>query len=219
MLTGKQTIRLRILFVLCASCLLLNKIMYVTVGKVIFDRLFAAIALILLSPLLLAVSLLIRLDTPGSVFFLQERVGRRRTLFTLYKFRTMSVDPQRVLSQTLSGSPGVTRVGRWLRRLKIDELPQLINVLLGDMSLVGPRPCMASHLAAMDELGLKRFEVLPGLTGLAQVNGNVALTWPERQVYDARYVATVSFLLDVRIIFKTLLVILVGEGRFKKSDS
>jgi len=193
--------------------------MYDTVGKVVFDRLFAVVALTVLSPLLVVVSVLIKLDSRGGVFFLQQRVGRQQQLFTLYKFRTMSVDPQRVLSQTGSGSPGVTRVGRWLRRLKIDELPQLINVLLGDMSLVGPRPCMESHLATMDERALKRFAVLPGLTGLAQVNGNVALTWPERQAYDAEYVASVSFSLDVRILLKTLLVVVVGEHRFKKSKS
>ncbi|MFK8078845.1 MAG: sugar transferase [Granulosicoccus sp.] len=193
--------------------------MYDSVGKVVFDRLFAIVALAILSPLLITVAVLVRLDSRGGVFFQQQRVGRGQRLFNLYKFRTMTVDPDRVLSQTGSHSAGVTRVGRWLRRLKIDELPQLINVLLGDMSLVGPRPCMESHLATMDERGLKRFKVLPGLTGLAQVNGNVALTWPERQAYDAQYVASVSFALDVRILFKTLLVVVAGEQRFKKDKS
>lgn len=192
--------------------------MYERVGKVVFDRVFAAVALTILSPLLLIVAVSIRLETDGGVFFQQQRVGHHRRLFNLYKFRTMTVDGDRVLSQTTGGSAGVTRVGRWLRRLKIDELPQLINVLLGDMSVVGPRPCMESHLATMSELGMKRFGVLPGLTGMAQVNGNIALSWAERHAFDAQYVAKLSFFLDIRLIVKTLLVVVVGEQKFKKGN-
>lgn len=194
----------------------ISNTMYQSVGKVIVDRAAAAVVLTLMLPLFITVAILIKLESPGNVFYWQERVGRQQRLFTLCKFRTMSVDPDRVISQTVSGSPGVTRVGRWLRRLKIDELPQLVNVLKGDMSMVGPRPCLQSHLASMTSNALTRFDVLPGLTGLAQVNGNIALSWPERQVFDAQYVAQLSVFLDIRILCKTLLVIVAGESRFKK---
>jgi len=136
--------------------------------------------------------------------------------FNLLKFRTMIVNEKRDFSQVLDpGSVEITRIGRLLRRLKIDELPQLINVLVGDMSIVGPRPPLPSLLNAMNKAQKHRFDVLPGLTGLAQVNGNIHLDWQSRFKYDLYYVKHMSLLLDLKIILKTILVVIFGEEKFK----
>ena len=114
-------------------------------------------------------------------------------------------------TEILPDNPEVTRIGRSLRRFKIDELPQLLNVLGGDMSIVGPRPALPSQLESYNMVGHKRLEVRPGLTGLAQINGNILLSWPERWVYDKQYVENLSLLLDLKIILKTFRIIFKGE--------
>lgn len=122
--------------------------------------------------------------------------------------------------EILKNDAEVTRVGKILRRFKIDELPQLINVLKGDMSLVGPRPGLPRQINEFNDDGIFRIQVRPGLTGLAQINGNIHLSWPERWKYDRHYVENVSFLLDLKIIFKTFFIIIYGEDKFvKKSDA
>lgn len=183
--------------------------------KRFLDFVLAAILLLLLSPLLLLSAAAIKLSSNGPVFFRQKRVGRDMRPFDILKLRTMTVDPGRQLSQTQGGDPEVTVPGRILRRLKIDELPQLINVLNGDMALVGPRPCMPITAEEAPEWAKKRFEVRPGLTGLAQVNGNIALSWDERFRHDVQYVDQQSLWMDVAIIFRTMAVILVGEEKMK----
>lgn len=132
----------------------------------------------------------------------------------------MTDEPRKVTGEIRdSGADvGVTRAGYWLRRFKIDELPQLWNVLVGDMSLVGPRPAMPQQLDELDEVGRMRLLVRPGLTGLAQVNGNIFLTWPQRWQFDRQYVENVTFITDVGIMLRTALVILLGERRFAKED-
>ncbi|WP_260483862.1 sugar transferase [Sphingomicrobium flavum] len=183
--------------------------------KRLLDFLFAAILLLILSPLLLLSALAIKLSSPGPIFFRQRRVGRGMRPFDILKLRTMTVDPNRQLSQTQGGDPEVTGPGRILRRLKIDEMPQLINVLNGDMALVGPRPCMAVTAEEAPDWAKKRFDVRPGLTGLAQVNGNIALSWEERFRHDVRYVEQRNLFMDIGIIFKTIAVVLVGEEKMK----
>jgi lipopolysaccharide/colanic/teichoic acid biosynthesis glycosyltransferase len=175
------------------------------------------VGLLLSLPLLAVVALLIRLDSRGPVFFTQDRLGRHGRRFRLYKLRTMTDRCRRCEGEVIPGDPEVTRVGRYLRRLKLDELPQLWNVLKGDMSIVGPRPGLPEQLEQLDETGKKRLEVRPGLTGLAQVHGNIYLPWEERWKYDARYVEKLSFLQDCWILWQTLFVCVKGEQRFVKA--
>ena len=167
-------------------------------------------------PVFAAVGLLIRLDSRGPVSFVQPRLGRQGRVFLLYKFRTMFDAPRESTHEVLPGHPEVTPVGRFLRRFKIDELPQLWNVLRGDMSIVGPRPALPRQAEELDEIGRMRLEVRPGLTGLAQVHGNVYLSWPERWKYDRDYVLRMSARLDLWILWQTALVALCGEQRFYK---
>src|SRR5690606_31017725 len=135
------------------------------------------------------------------------------------KFRTMTDKKREVNREVLKGDAEVTKVGYYLRRFKIDELPQILNVLKGEMSLVGPRPCMPSQLAEFNEDGKYRIKVTPGLTGLAQVNGNIFLTWEERWKYDRKYVENLSFLLDVQIVLKTVGIVFLGEEKFLKKPN
>jgi undecaprenyl phosphate N,N'-diacetylbacillosamine 1-phosphate transferase len=179
------------------------------------DVLLAGLALGALLPLLLATGLLVVIDSPGPALFTQERLGRKCRLFKLYKFRTMTSVPRIVTAEVDADNPEVTRIGRRLRRFKLDELPQLWNVLRGDMSIVGPRPAMPEQKRILNDDGQRRLEVKPGLTGLAQVSGNIHLSWEQRWQLDRQYVDNLSFMLDLRIIIKTIAVILVGEERFK----
>ena len=196
---------------------------YALYGKRIFDLLIAIPALILFSPLYLIVAILVRLDSPGPVLFVQERLGRNASIFDAYKFRTMTDRPREPLSggEIFGREQEVTRLGFFLRRFKIDELPQLWNILRNEMSIVGPRPALLRQLNDYDDLGMQRLQVRPGLTGLAQINGNIYLSWPERWQYDAAYVTNLSFKLDLQIIFFTVAVIIFGEDYFlaKKPNS
>jgi len=181
------------------------------------DLVGAAIGLLAASPLLFLSAVLVKLTSPGPLMFSQERAGLNGEPFRVLKLRTMTVDHNRGQGQTTAATSDVIPVGRVLRRLKIDELPQLINVLRGDMSMVGPRPCLMQTRDEMPTWACKRFGARPGLTGLAQVNGNVALSWEERWQYDAHYVESVSLKGDVAILLKTLLVLFAGEDRFRRS--
>jgi lipopolysaccharide/colanic/teichoic acid biosynthesis glycosyltransferase len=176
-------------------------------------------ALVALSPVLLVAALLVRRSSPGPVLFRQARLGYRGRVFTLYKLRTMTDRPRVAHAEIRAGNPEVTPAGAVLRRFKIDELPQLLNVVRGDMSLVGPRPALPAQLAEYTPLALRRLEVRPGLTGLAQVNGNIALSWPERWAYDARYVDELSLALDLRILLRTLGVLLRGEQAYWRAPA
>jgi len=179
------------------------------------DLLLAAVALLTLSPLMLAAALAIKLTGRGPIFFHQHRAGRSGRSFPLIKFRTMlagrTPDPQELVPLN---HPEITTVGRWLRRTKIDELPQLFNVLAGHMSVVGPRPTLPDQIERYDLFERRRLQVRPGCTGLAQVNGNIALPWSERIKWDVYYVDNYSFCMDVKILLKTVVVIVAGEQRF-----
>ena len=188
--------------------------LYRNLGKRCVDLAITVPALLLASPVLLLTALLIKLDSRGPVFFVQERLGRYGTTFPTFKFRTMTDRLRTSHTEVLPGHSEVTRVGNWLRRFKLDELPQLLNIVRGDMSLVGPRPALPEHIADYNESGLHRLLERPGLTGLAQVNGNIYLSWPERWHYDAQYVDGLSAGLDLHIVLKSVGVVLYGEEKF-----
>jgi lipopolysaccharide/colanic/teichoic acid biosynthesis glycosyltransferase len=187
---------------------------YRSFGKRLLDLTIAVPALLIVSPVLLLAAILIKLDSRGPVMFVQQRLGRYGSTFPTFKFRSMTYRDRAPGSEILPGHSEVTRIGAVLRRSKIDELPQLLNVVRGDMSIVGPRPALPDHIRKYDDNGLRRLLVRPGLTGLAQTSGNIYLSWPERWYYDASYVARLSLMSDVRIMARTIAVVLLGEERF-----
>lgn len=184
------------------------------------DVVAAGLVLLTLSPMLLLAAIAIKLTSRGPLLFTQQRAGRGGQLFRIYKFRTMrggrTPDPNEMVPLD---HPEITAVGRLLRRLKIDELPQLLNVMLGDMSLIGPRPTLPDQVEQYDGFQRRRLDVRPGCTGLAQVNGNAALTWPDRIEWDVYYVDHVSLWLDAKVLLKTVAVIVAGEQRFLRRFS
>ena len=185
--------------------------------KRLFDFFISFAILLLLFPLFLIVAVLIKLDSKGPIFYLQSRVGENGRVFRIYKLRTMTNkerDPN--VKQTYLQDPDITRIGGLLRRFKIDELPQIWNVFIGDMSLVGPRPALPSLYEKFGEIAKKRCEVRPGMTGWAQVNGNIYLPWEERLCLDREYVDRMSFMLDLRILVKTVAIVLFGEEKYIK---
>jgi exopolysaccharide biosynthesis polyprenyl glycosylphosphotransferase len=194
--------------------------------KALFDRMAAGLTLILLAPLFAAIAVIIRLDDRGPVFFRQTRIGLDGQPFRLYKFRTMVVDAEQrkaELEALNEGSgvlfkmrrdPRVTKAGFWLRRWSLDELPQLLNVLLGDMSLVGPRPALPKEVARYGDHMRRRLVVKPGITGLWQVSGRSGLAWEEAFRLDLRYVDNWSLALDLQILWKTWSAVFGGSGAY-----
>ena len=178
--------------------------------KRMLDTLFAAVLLLLLSPLMAVLVLIVRVAQGRPVLFVQTRPGVRGKPFRLYKFRTMDSETGLLPSQTEADLR--TPVGRFLRKLSLDELPQLWNVVKGDMSMVGPRPLLTQYLPLYDSRQATRHTVRPGLTGLAQVNGRNTLTWAERLELDAQYVETYSFPRDVCILLKSFVAVFLGRG-------
>ena len=195
--------------------------------KGLFDRITAALALLLLSPVFLVVSLAIKADDRGPVFFKQVRVGRGGQPFRVWKFRTMSVNAEQVKAQLaeqnegngtlfkMRKDPRVTKPGSWLRRYSLDELPQLVNVVLGEMSLVGPRPALPQETASYDGTHMiRRIVVKPGITGLWQVSGRSDLSLEDSMRLDVHYVENWSLSLDLRIFWKTLSAVLGASGAY-----
>lgn len=185
-----------------------------------FDILVSLLGLIVLMPLFLIVSLVIAVFMPGPVFFLQERVGKDRKDFRIIKFRSMKVDRSAEAAMDFNkDEQRLTTLGRGLRRTKIDEAPQLLNVLAGQMSLVGPRPTIRQQVEEYDERQLKRLLMKPGMTGLAQVNGNASITWAERIEFDIDYVEKFSLWLDLKILLKTVAIVIFGEEKFRRAGA
>lgn len=194
--------------------------------KELFDRCVAATALILLAPLLCLLSAVIWLCDRGPALFTQVRMGKDGRAFTIYKFRTMVADAEQRKAQLMASNeldgalfklrkdPRITRIGAHLRRWSIDEIPQLVNVVLGSMSLVGPRPALPDEVARYTDDAQRRLVVKPGLTGLWQVNGRSNLSWEESIRLDLRYVENWSFALDLQILWKTIPVIFQGDGAY-----
>ncbi len=172
------------------------------------DILIAGLALILSLPIQLVVALLVRINLGSPVLFTQQRPGRSGRMFTMYKFRTM----RDITEDLVSDEDRITPFGSWLRSTSLDELPELLNVLKGDMSIVGPRPLLPEYLPLYTARQARRHEVRPGVTGLAQVKGRNAMPWAERLAWDVRYVETRSFALDCRIVLDTFKVVLTREG-------
>lgn len=176
-----------------------------------FDLSISIIVLIFLLPLLVILVFLQLIVQKENIFFTQNRVGLRGKIFKLIKFKTMN-DKRDSSGKLLPDSERITKIGRLLRTLSLDELPQLINVLKGDMSLVGPRPLLPEYLPLYNERQARRHEVRPGITGWAQVNGRNNLTWEEKFEMDVWYVDNVSFKLDMKILFLTVIKVLKREG-------
>lgn len=193
--------------------------MYRLWGKRLLDLSIALLVLIIFLPLLGVIALWVRLGSPGPALFVQQRLGWGGKIFRAYKFRTMTDQPRIPSKEIVGPNSEVTVIGYWLRRFKLDELPQLFNVVKGEMSIVGPRPALPVQLSEYDEVARKRLNVRPGLTGLAQVNGNIYLTWQQRWQYDVRYVDNLSLWLDLSIIFRTIAVMALGEERFEKQPT
>ena len=168
-------------------------------------------AIIILSPILLLIALLVRIKLGSPVIFKQQRPGMNEKIFTLYKFRTMT-DERDEKGELLPDEMRLTDFGKFLRATSLDELPELFNILKGDMSIVGPRPLLTEYLPLYNEHQRRRHEVRPGLTGWAQVNGRNAITWEEKFNYDVEYVDNLSFLLDLKIIILTIMKVLKREG-------
>lgn len=189
--------------------------------KYALDRLAAALLLLLLWPLFGLIALLIVLDDGRPVFFRQVRPGLAAQTFSMWKFRTMVVNADRLLDAKgrVLGTNRITRVGRFLRKTSLDELPQLFNILRGEMSFVGPRPGALEHLPRYSRVQLGRFGMRPGITGLAQVNGRNLLRWSQRIAYDLEYIQRYSLGLDLRILFRTVHVVFLGSGMVMDRNS
>lgn len=172
--------------------------------KRIMDFVASLTALIILSPLIALSAVLVKISDGGSVLFKQRRPGKDGKIFTVYKFRTMSEKTEDENGRELSDVERMTKIGSFLRKTSLDELPQLFNVLKGDMSFIGPRPLLCEYLELYTPYQMRRHEVLPGISGLAQVNGRNAITWEKKFDYDVYYVDHMSFWLDLKIIFKTI---------------
>ena len=185
--------------------------MYKRFVKRCLDFLLSLAALIILSPVLLLVAILVCCKLGSPILFKQKRPGLHEKIFCMYKFRTMT-DAKDADGNLLPDEVRLTKFGKLLRSTSLDELPELFNILKGDMAIVGPRPLLVQYLPRYNERQHHRHDVRPGFTGLAQVNGRNSISWQEKFEWDVRYVENVSFLMDLRIIAKTVKVVLKRDG-------
>ncbi len=185
--------------------------MYRSLFKPLFDFIFAAIALLLAMPVIVPVTVFLYFANDGKPFFFQLRPGKNGRIFKIVKFKTMNdrCDPN---GNLLPDEQRLTRIGAFVRKTSLDEIPQLINILKGDMSLIGPRPLLTTYLHLYNDFQNRRHEVKPGITGWAQVNGRNAISWDKKFEYDVWYVDHVNFMLDVKIFFRTIQKVLKSEG-------
>ncbi|MFV8335288.1 sugar transferase [Flavobacterium sp. RSP29] len=185
--------------------------MYKSFFKRVLDCLAAFFGLAVLSPLFLLVTMGLFLANQGKPFFFQLRPGKSGILFKIIKFKTMN-ETKDANGNLLSDGERLTSIGRFVRKTSLDEIPQLLNVLKGEMSLIGPRPLLVNYLDLYSDFQNRRHDVLPGITGWAQVNGRNAISWDKKFEYDVWYVDHLSFILDVKILFKTVLKVIKSEG-------
>jgi lipopolysaccharide/colanic/teichoic acid biosynthesis glycosyltransferase len=192
--------------------------MYQSFFKRLFDILFSLSLLVVLSPVLLIVAIALYFANDGSVFFYQKRPGKGEKIFQIMKFKTMN-DKVDANGKLLSDTERLTKTGRFVRKTSLDEIPQLINILKGDMSLIGPRPLLTKYLPYYTERERKRHSVLPGITGFAQISGRNLLDWDERLRKDCEYVENVSFSMDVKIFFTTIKNVLQSKDNISDPRS
>ena len=185
--------------------------LYVHFFKPLIDFSLALVAFLVLSPVFLVVVILLAIANNGKPFFFQKRPGYREKIFKVVKFKTMN-DKKDKQGNLLPDADRLTGIGSFIRRTSLDEIPQLINVIKGDMSLVGPRPLLVEYLPRYDSVQKRRHDVKPGITGWAQTNGRNAISWKQKFEYDVWYVDHISFWLDVRIIFRTIQKVFKSEG-------
>ena len=185
--------------------------MYKAFGKRVFDLLCSVTGFIVLLPVFLLVILLLFIFNQGNVFFFQTRPGKNRRLFKVIKFKTMN-DRKDSRGNLLPDAERLTGIGKFVRKTSLDEIPQLLNVIKGDMSLVGPRPLLVAYLPLYNERQARRHEVTPGITGWAQVNGRNAISWEQKFEYDLWYVEHLSFFTDIKILWTTFSKVFKSEG-------
>ena len=185
---------------------------YNKIVKRIFDFLISFIFLIIALPFIFLSSVFIKLDSSGPIFFVQERIGYKTQKFKIYKLRTMKTEAFDEQGEKIRDRDRITRAGKIIRKLSLDELPQFLNVLKGDMSFIGPRPLLPRYLPYYTEEENRRHDVRPGITGLAQVHGRGFLQWEDRFKYDIEYVDNISFILDIKILFLTIKSVFSSEG-------
>ena len=191
--------------------------MYQTLWKRVIDTTISIVAMIVLSPILFVVALAIKFTSPGPILFKQQRLGLHGKEFTIYKFRSMAVGTERTGSGVYSekDDPRVTKIGKFIRATSIDELPQLINIIVGDMAIVGPRPPLTYHpwpIEQYTEEQFHMFDVRPGITGWAQVHGRKGVEWHERIKMNVWYTLHISLALDIKILFMTVFKVLRNEN-------
>lgn len=179
--------------------------------KRVFDFVLSLIAIICLSPVMLITAILVRIKLGSPVIFRQERPGKDEKIFAMYKFRTMT-DEKDAVGNLLPDEIRLTKFGKILRSTSLDELPELFNIMKGDMSIIGPRPLLVEYLPRYNEEQRHRHDVRPGLSGLAQVNGRNAISWEEKFQYDVEYVRNITFLGDCRIVFQTIKNVIKRDG-------
>lgn len=192
--------------------------MYQQFLKPLLGFLLSLLGLILLSPIILLVTTLLFFTNQGKPFFFQERPGKNGRVFKIIKFKTMN-DKTDADGNLLSDAERLTEVGSFVRKTSLDELPQLINVLKGEMSIVGPRPLLKQYLTLYSTHQARRHEVRPGITGWAQINGRNAISWQEKFEYDVWYVKNISILLDIKILFLTIKKVFVREGISQEGEA
>jgi undecaprenyl phosphate N,N'-diacetylbacillosamine 1-phosphate transferase len=191
--------------------------LYTSIVKPFFDKAISFLALVIISPVILIIFVLLLFANRGKVWFKQERPGKDGKLFTVIKFKTMT-DDRDEKGNLLPDDRRLTAIGKFIRKTSLDEIPQLFNVLSGHMSFVGPRPLLKEYLPLYNEAQRKRHCVKPGITGWAQVNGRNTLSWRQKFAYDTWYVDHISFALDIKILFLTVIKVLKAEGISSESS-
>jgi lipopolysaccharide/colanic/teichoic acid biosynthesis glycosyltransferase len=185
--------------------------MYKAIIKPVFDFFSALLGLVLLIPFFLLITFFLFFANDGKPFFFQSRPGKNGKIFKIVKFKTMN-DRKDENGKLLPDSERLTKVGKFVRKTSLDEIPQLLNVIKGDMSLIGPRPLLTQYLHLYSDFQNRRHEVKPGITGWAQVNGRNAISWDKKFEFDVWYVDNVSLFLDIKILFKTVLKVIKSDG-------